>query len=46
MSEISEEKDDEKWICTMCEKEKSSTDKKHFFLHEGFLCLSCCEGEN
>ena len=43
MSENSEKKEDKKWICTMCEKEKSSTDKKHFYLYEGFVCSSCYE---
>ena len=38
MSENSEKKEDKKWICTMCEKEKSSADKKHFYLYEGFIC--------
>jgi hypothetical protein len=43
MSENSEKKEDKKWICTMFEKEKSSTDKKHFYLYEGFVCSSCYE---
>ena len=43
MSKYSEKKEDKKWICTMCEKEKSSTDKKYFYLYESFVCLSCYE---
>ena len=43
MSENYEKKEDKKWICTMYEKEKSSTDKKHFYLYEGFVCSSCYE---
>ena len=39
------EKEDKKWMCSMCEKEKSSTDKKHFYLYEGFICSSCYEDQ-
>ena len=37
------EKEDKKWMCSMCEREKSSGEKKHFYLYEGFICSSCYE---
>ena len=37
------EKEDKKWMCSMCEKVKSSGEKKHFYLYEGFICSSCYE---
>ena len=49
------EKEDKKWVCPICDKEKSSSDKKHHYegneyldinldgTYEGFICSSCYE---